>query len=109
MTTGLRTAALLSLQRALWGMVTPDLRGVAVVVGDDRVTARMIYEREPTDEQLEIVSEVETLVMADFLPEVEVTVAADTVSPDRAADLQPGEGWVYLRREPAGPGTVPSG
>jgi hypothetical protein len=103
MTAGLRTAALLSLQRALWGMVTPDLRGVAMAIGDGRVHARMIYEQEPTDEQLEIISEVETLVIADFLPEVEVVVVADTVPPDRVADLLPGEGWVYLRREARGP------
>jgi hypothetical protein len=59
----------------------------------------MIYEREPTEDDRELVSEVETYLIADFLPEVEVTVVPDAAPPPARIDLLPGEEWVYLRRE----------
>ena len=94
-----RIDALLYMQRALWQMVTPELRGVAIKVGENLVHGRMIYEREPTEDERELVSEVETELIADFLPQVEVVVVPDWAPPPPRVELQPGEEWVYLRRE----------
>jgi hypothetical protein len=94
-----RASAKLSVNRALWDMVTPGLRGVAIRAEPHRISGRFLYEAEPDDEEREIVSEVETEVIADYPPDVEVTFRAEGLPPTIPRTLQPGEEWVYLRRE----------
>lgn len=94
-----RVQALLFLHRALLTMVTPELRGIAIQLGPKRIEARFIYDAEPDEEQREIVADVETEVIADFLPDVEIAFRAEGSPPAVARSLLPGEEWVYLRRE----------
>lgn len=96
----LRVEAIVFMNRALLGMVTPELRGVSISVGDNVVRSRMVYDHEPTEDECELVSEVETEMLADYLPEVEVVVGAEAVPPPAWPELLPGESWVYRRREP---------
>jgi hypothetical protein len=93
-----RVEVLLSFQRALWDMVTPALRGVAVRYSYPTILARFIYETLGGDETM-LVAEVETYVLADFAPLVDVRCIAVAVPPSAHRDLAPGEEWVYLRRE----------
>jgi hypothetical protein len=95
-----RLEVLLSIQRALWEMVTPSLRGVAIQPKHPLIRARFIYDIEPTEVEREIVAEVETYVLADFDESIDVNFQADYVPADTPRKLQPGEEWVYLRREP---------
>jgi hypothetical protein len=103
MSQDLRTAVLLSIQRALWEHVTPDLRGVAVAWSGDldrgaEVTARFLYEGEVDVLQQECVTEAEAYFLADFLDDMSTTfVAVDHAD----LDLEDGENWVFLRWEPA--------
>ena len=93
-----RISVLLSLQRALWDIVTPDLRGVAVTPSSPIIRARFIYEAVNPD-LLELVSEAETTVYADFLPPINVQfVGVSEPLPARRL-LEAGEEWFYLRRE----------
>lgn len=70
MSEDLRTAVLLSLQRALWEQVPPDLRGVSVRwmgrTGAAHVVGRFHFEGEAGDVASECVSETETYFLADF-------------------------------------------
>lgn len=94
-----RVEVLLSLQRALWGMVTPALRGVAVQIDYPRIVIRFVYATQVPD-AAEISDDVEAYVSADFLPPVSVestTVVQDVGIP---LQLEAGEEWVFLRREP---------
>ena len=98
----LRTAVLLSMQRALWEQVTPDLRGVAVqcsgtLDGGSSVRARFLYEGPTGVVQRECVSTAEAHFAADFLDDM--NVAFEAVS-SAERDLIPDEQWVYLRWEP---------
>lgn len=93
-----RTQVLLSLQRALWDMVTPSLRGVAVIPAHPLIEARLIYEAVGEEERV-IAAEVETYVVADFLPPIDVQFTAVATPPDLPRELMRGEEWVYLRRE----------
>jgi len=95
-----RAEAIIFMQRALLGMVTPELRGVTIRVGENLVHSRMIYEREPSEDDRELVSEVETEMIAAYLPEVDVAVVPDAVFPSAWPELLPDERWVYRRREP---------
>ncbi len=97
-----RVEVLLSFQRALWDMVTPSLRGVAVRPAFPDIQARFLYER-VSDVDREVVSEVEAYVAADFLPPVMVEFEAVALPIECSRDLQEGEVWTYLRREVGSP------
>jgi hypothetical protein len=92
---------LLSMQRALWEQVTPNLRGVAVALHGEaegqRVEARFLYEGRAGDTERECTSLAETHVIADMTHDVEVRFF---VVEDASLDLGQGEEWVYLRHEP---------
>lgn len=94
-----RTSVLLSLQRALWDVVTPNLRGVAVRADHPRITARFLFEGEPSEDDRENVSLAETSTIADFSKEVEIEFTPVQVPVAEPRDLHPGEHWVYLRKE----------
>ena len=97
---GFRPLVLLSLQRALLGMVTPDLRAVEVEIGNRRVLAHFYYDTEVTEEHEAIVSEVEGLVIGDLDDDVEVRFTAEWVRPPQPVGLVRGTTYGYLRREP---------
>lgn len=92
-----RGAVLLSMQRALWEQVTPNLRAVSVALRDGQaVAARFLYDGPIGEVERECTSLAETYCIADMPPDVSVTFSAV----ERAArDLLPGEEWVYMRRE----------
>jgi hypothetical protein len=92
---------LLSMQRALWDLVTPKLRGVTVRISevDKSIGARFIYARDLTLALDEIVSEAEAYVAADFDEAVTIHFSAEYVPTTQSRDLQDGEEWVYRRRE----------
>lgn len=93
-----RVEVLLSFQRALWDMVTPALRGIAVKPASPLIEARFIYEGVTEEEQL-LAAEVEAYVVADFLPPVDVRFVAVAAPSGTPRALEAGEEWVYLRRE----------
>lgn len=97
-----RVQVLHSFQRALWDMITPPLRGVAIRLIEPLIEARFIYEHEPTEDEIQIVAEVETYVIADFTPPNHVRFKAIGASPPAPRELVTGEEWVYLRREAGG-------
>lgn len=95
-----RVDVLLSFQRALWDEVTGNLRGVAVRPTSPVIEARFLYDTLPGEVEDEIVSEVETYVVADFNAPVDVRFRAEHSPIGTARTLEPGEEWVYLIREP---------
>lgn len=89
----------------MWEAVTADLRGVALAMPASEqsqgvISARFLYEGDVTDFQLELVSLVETYLIADF-PEVPATLGTSFKAIARAdRQLLDGEEWFFLRREP---------
>ena len=97
-TSGFRIEVLLSLQRALWDLVTPSLRGVAVTPTYPIIKARFIFETVGEDEEM-IVSEAGAYVVADFVPPVDIHFTAVPLAPSLRRELGPVEEWVYRRQE----------
>ncbi len=95
-----RVSVLLSLQRALWDLVGPNLRGVTATFDYPVVTARFLFENDPTEDDLEDVSLAETHVIADFLEDVTVDFTPVCAPVSGSRELLPGEHWVFLRKEP---------
>lgn len=94
----LETEVLLSFQRALWDMVTPSLRAIAMRIESPTIHARFMYE-DVSLRELEIVSEVEAYVAADFCPPVEPAFRAVPIPIGVPRILAQGESWVYRRAE----------
>lgn len=88
----------LSLQRALWDVVTTTLRGVAVRHGYPVFRASFLYEA-VGEEERETVAFVAARVAADFVPPVEVEFSTVALAPGKIRSLDPGERWFYLRCE----------
>lgn len=87
-----RIEVLLCFQRALWDMVTPALRAVAVRLAYSLIEARFIYEAVGERERM-IADDVEGYVVADFIPPVNVRFVAVAVPPSAARELESGEEW----------------
>jgi hypothetical protein len=96
-----RVEVLLSLQRALWDMVTPSLRGVAMRLEYPLIEVRLLFETVGDGERM-IASEVGANLVADFVPPVDVYSTAVAVPVGTARGLTGDEEWVYLRREDEG-------
>jgi hypothetical protein len=94
-----RALVLLSLQRALLGMVTADLRAVQVELTDRAVEGRFIYDGDITSEHDELVDEVETLLIADLDDDMAVRLHAVSVPAIGSVLPVSGVTYCYLRRE----------
>lgn len=94
----LETRLQLSIQRALWDLVTPNLRAIAVRIESPVIHARFMY-NEVSLSEAEIVSEVEAYVAADFIPPLEPCFLPVSVADGVPRSLDEGEFWVYRRAE----------
>jgi hypothetical protein len=95
----LRIAVLLSLQQALLGMVTPDLRAVEVHIQGRSVRARFMYDGAVTEGHRELGDEVETLLIADLEDDVSAQLEVISVPSPEPVVLVRGTTYCYLRRE----------
>lgn len=94
----IRREILISIQRALLGMIYPDIRAIAVgFIGTRKLTVIYYLDREPNDNDYENVSEVTSEVCADIeFGEVE-EICLFTLDPFSKLDSL--ESWVYMRKE----------
>jgi hypothetical protein len=91
-----RTRALLSVQRALLGAVSPAVRAVVVELQGSALTVTAYFDGEVSEDDIESFSCVEAEIMADF-PEQRVEVRCDRRD---APQMIPAAGiWAYQRRE----------
>jgi hypothetical protein len=95
-----REDVLLYLLRALWGVITPDIRAIRVSWGNGVAGATFVYDHPVTEVEWELVREVEAEVVADFPPEVPTDFDAIFVSEQQLPALPSDSWWVYVRREP---------
>ncbi|MFN5417650.1 MAG: hypothetical protein ACK5B9_11385 [Flavobacteriia bacterium] len=93
-----RKKLLLSVQRALLGMIYPSIRGIAVGC-DNETLLKIIYylDKEPDEEDYENIREVTSEVCADinFTEVEEFCVFSD----ENISNLNSLSSWVYLRKE----------
>ena len=94
----IRRDLLISVQRALWGMIYPSVRSIAVgFEGLKKFRIIFYLDREPNEDDYEIISEVTTEVCADInFTEVE-EMCIFTNEP--FAKLDNLTTWVYMRKE----------
>lgn len=93
----------LSLQRALIGAVTPNLRGVTFGWTYHRIVVRFIYDGEVTIEDLVDAGSVASDVIADFLPPCIIDQECLRFDYPRPLELLVLRDWAYRRKEDLAP------
>jgi hypothetical protein len=94
----LRRDVLISIQRALWGMIYPSIRAIAIGF-DGKKKLKVIYylDREPNDDDFENISDVTGEICSDIeFTDVE-ELCEFTLDPFSKLDNL--ESWVYMRQE----------
>jgi hypothetical protein len=56
----------LSAMRALWGIVTPNLRKVSIGEKDHLISLYFYYDQDPSEEEIDLSEDAATEVIADF-------------------------------------------
>ena len=94
----MRKEVLLSIQRALWGMIYPAIRAIAIgFEGSEKLKVIYYLDREPNDSDYENISDVVGEVCSDIpFKEVE-EICSFTLEPFSKLDSL--ESWVYMRQE----------
>lgn len=60
------SSLLLSGMRALWGIITPNVRKVSIFEKDNLITVFFYYDKEPSEDEIELSEEAATEVIACF-------------------------------------------
>ncbi len=94
----IRNELLISIQRALWGIIYPSIRSIAVGFdGLKKLEVIFYLDREPTQNDYELISEVTTEVCADihFIEVKESCIFTN----EPFCNLDRLTTWVYMRKE----------
>jgi hypothetical protein len=92
----LRANVLLSIQRALLGVISSKLRGVTVAWSSVSIDILCFFDGPISDDDKDAMQEVETEVMADF---VDHEVSLNIERHDAPKPMSLLREWVYRRRE----------
>lgn len=90
---------LLSVQYALRGAVTPDLRAVLIVFDEQLTRMRFIYGSEITAQIRDIVSDIETLVLADLPEGFDARTVIQSIKQPEPIVPEGGEDLIFMRYE----------
>lgn len=88
----------LSLQRALLGEITPDVRGITYGCDKNKIVIRCYFAGEITEEDEDSMDCVEGEVIADF-PEHAIDLQCITLDMSESLAQHTLSAWVYLRKE----------
>jgi hypothetical protein len=92
----LRVRVLLTLQVALLGMVTPNMRAVLVSWTDSDVHVRVLFDSHVSPRDAELVSEIESEVLS-HLPTHKVNCQGEACPPVMMVEAHAGEVLVFQR------------
>ncbi|HOY96206.1 MAG TPA: hypothetical protein PK509_10730 [Catalimonadaceae bacterium] len=94
----LRRDVLLSIQRALWGMIYPSIRAISVgFEGTKKLKVIYYLDREPNDDDYENLSDVTGEVCSDIAFKEVEEICKFSLEPFSKLDNL--ESWVYIRKE----------
>ena len=93
-----RAAAILSVNRALWGKVAPSLRSVQVSFNDSEIHLHFYFAGDPSGDDVESMQVATTEVSADF-PRHDVFEHSIPTHPSASLPHPDGHHTVFLRKE----------
>lgn len=89
----------LSIQRALWGMITPSIRAIALEWEQDIGEARFIFDDVPGEYERELIDEIESEVIADFADGTEFVFSMESGRETNLSFEAGEQWWAFVRRE----------
>lgn len=92
------TILLLSIQRALLGEITPNIRGITCDLYDSQIIIRCYFEGQVTKDNKESIDSVEAEVIADF-PKFAIDLQCLMVNKPESLEQYKLSAWVYMRKE----------
>ncbi|MEF2148455.1 hypothetical protein [Aquilutibacter rugosus] len=96
----LRVEVAMSLMRALWGEVTPDMRAVFVrVVGEHVFSIEFYIDGNSSEQLLEVASEIEGEVMGDFPSGIDISHKLIRLDAPAKIPVDEDGILIYLRKE----------
>jgi hypothetical protein len=94
----IRKTVLLSIQRALWGMIYPEIRAIAVGFENTEKLIVIYYlDREPQPEDFENLSDVTAEILCDI--DFKNTEEKCIFTLEKISELNSLDSWVYIRKE----------
>jgi len=87
----------LSAMRALWGVVTPNLRKVCIQEKNNNICLYFYYDKEPSEKEVELSEDAATIVIADFLEPFTISCERKVVSFPKKIDWH--DDLIYFRYE----------
>ena len=94
----LRTSVLLSIQAALLGEITPNIRGITCAWSESTITIHCLFENEITEEDEDSMDCVATDIIANFT-EHTIDLQCITVNMSESLAQHGLSAWVYMRKE----------
>lgn len=95
-----RKDILLSAQKSLCGAIYPEVRAVAIGYKSKKLKVIYYLDREPNEEDFEIISIVTTEIIADFPDNTFKEIIENCIHTDKLIkDLDFLDGFVYVRKE----------
>jgi hypothetical protein len=90
--------AKLSVIRAFLGSIDYSIRAISVAVSDMELSVIAYYDRDPNEEDIELIDNVETEILADFPEEYNVSVRCTYLSQEKKIPYIPPQSFIFLRK-----------
>ncbi len=91
----------LFLQRALLGEISSRLRGITCAIEGNVVRVRCYFHGEIKDEDMESMSCVESMLLADYHPDICIDLKVERLDYPEPLASRFLMAWIYRRKEPA--------
>ena len=93
------TMLLLSIQRAILGVITPNIRGITCALNNSQIIIRCYFEGQITEENEESMNSVEAEVIADFPPDFTIDLQCIATNKSESLEQHRLLAWAYKRKE----------
>lgn len=93
-----KSKLILSGMRALWGIITPNVRKVSIHEQNNVILLIFYYDKEPSDDEMELSEEAATEVIADFPDPFSIECERNVISFPKKIDVM--GNLIFSRHEP---------
>jgi hypothetical protein len=90
--------AMLSAVRAFLGIIDHDVRAISITIDANDVSVIVYYDRELSQQDIELVDEAETEILADMPEECIVSVKCAYLEPNLKIPCIPTQSFIFLRK-----------
>jgi hypothetical protein len=90
--------AKLSAIRAFLGSIDYSVRAISITTSDKEISVMAYYNREPSEEDIELMDNVETEILADMPEECKVSIRCTYLEPETKIPYISSQSFIFLRK-----------